>query len=153
MHCHRTVHDTNGSRRSVRGVGIALRPKAVGVDRLIAAPAEQVWQLLTDVLQWPLWGPSVRKAALDNGETVLSEGARGTVWTAAGVRMPFHITEFTPQRRWRWTVAGVTATGHDVTPVDGGCRVRFDMPWWAAAYLPVCAVGLDRLAKLAQAPQ
>ena len=134
-------------------MGIALRPKAVGVDRLIAAPAEQVWQLLTDVLQWPLWGPSVRKAVLDNGETVLSEGARGTVWTAAGVRMPFHITEFTPQRRWRWTVAGVTATGHDVTPVDGGCRVRFDMPWWAAAYLPVCAVGLDRLAKLAQAPQ
>lgn len=134
-------------------MGIALRPKAVSVDRLIAAPADQVWRLLTDVRQWPSWGPSVRRAELDNGDTRLSDGVCGTVWTAAGVRLPFRITEFTPQRRWCWTVAGVTATGHDLAPVDDGCRVRFDMPWWAVAYLPVCAVGLDRLAKLAQAPQ
>ncbi|MGI9161933.1 MAG: SRPBCC family protein [Mycobacterium sp.] len=134
-------------------MGMALRSGAVSVDRLVAAPTEQVWRLLTDVRHWPSWGPSVRRAELDSGQTRLSEGASGTVWTAAGVRMPFRITEFDPQRRWCWTVAGVTATGHDLIPVDGGCRVRFDMPWWAVAYLPVCAVGLDRLAKLAQAPQ
>ena len=134
-------------------MGIALGPAAVSVDRLIAAPAELVWRLLTDVRQWPAWGPSVRRAELDNGDTRLSQGARGTVWTVAGVRMPFRITEFTAQRSWCWTVGGVTATGHDLVPVDDGCLVRFDMPWWAAAYLPVCAVGLDRLAELAQSPQ
>lgn len=134
-------------------MGIALGPAAVSVDRLIPAPADHLWRLLTDVREWPAWGPSVRKAELDNGDTRLSHGACGTVWTVAGVRMPFRITEFTPQRSWRWTVAGVRATGHDLTPDGDGCRVRFDMPWWAAAYLPVCAVGLDRLAKLAQAPQ
>ena len=95
----------------------------------------------------------MRRAELDNGDTRLSQGACGTVWTAAGVRMPFRITEFTPQRSWCWTVAGVRATDHELIPVDGGCRVRFGMAWWAAAYLPVCAVGLGRLAKLAHASQ
>ncbi|MGV0991910.1 MAG: SRPBCC family protein [Mycobacterium sp.] len=134
-------------------MGMALRPKAVSVDRYIPAPVPVVWRLLTDVRQWPAWGPSVRNAALDDGGTRLSAGARGTVWTVVGVRMPFHITEFVPERRWSWSVAGVTATGHHLTPAGAGCRVSFEVPWWAPAYLPVCAVGLDRLAKLAQGLQ
>ena len=112
-----------------------------------------MWRLLIDVRAWPAWGPSVRRAELADGRSLLTAGARGTVWTVAGVRMPFEITEFVPERRWCWTVAGVTATGHQVTPVDGGSRVRFETPWWAAAYLPVCALGLSRLAALAQASQ
>lgn len=134
-------------------MGIALRPRAVSVDRVIPATAPVVWRLLTDVREWPAWGPSVRKAVLDDGGTHLSAGARGMVWTVAGVRMPFHITEFVPEHRWSWSVAGVTATGHQLTPAGQGCRVSFEVPWWATAYLPVCAIGLDRLAKRAQAPQ
>lgn len=125
----------------------------MGVDRFIAAPPPAVWRLLTDVQAWPAWGPSVRRAELVDGQSLLSPGARGTVWTVAGVRMPFAVTEFVPMRRWDWTVSGVPATGHELTPVDGGCQVRFEVPWWAPAYLPVCVLGLERLAKLAQASQ
>jgi uncharacterized protein YndB with AHSA1/START domain len=132
--------------RSVPAMGMALRPP--GVDRRIAVAPEEVWRLLTDLEKWPLWGPSVRRAELRGGGTVLSEGAQGTVWTAVGVALPFTVTDFIPGRRWGWAVAGVAATGHEVTAVPGGCLVRFSTPWWAAAYLPVCAAALSRIEKL-----
>ncbi|MFM9033346.1 MAG: SRPBCC family protein [Mycobacterium sp.] len=130
-------------------MGIALRPPTPSVDRRIAAPAERVWQILVELDQWPLWGPSVRRAELSDGGTVLSAGARGTVWTAVGVALPFVVTEFAPGRRWGWTVAGVRATGHEVTAVPGGCLVRFETPFWALGYLPVCAAALTRIDRLA----
>ncbi len=127
-------------------MGITLRPPAV--DRWIGAPPDAVWRVLTDTEQWPLWGPSVRRAELHDGGTELTAGAHGTVWTAVGVALPFQITDFQPGRRWGWTVAGVPATGHEVIEVAGGCRVRFETPWWATAYLPVCAAALVRIEKL-----
>jgi len=134
-------------------MGIALRGSVLRVDRQISAPAETVWRLLTDVRAWPLWGPSVRRAVLDDGGTLLSARARGTVWTAAGVRVSFAVTEFVPGRRWAWRVAGVPATGHEVIDVPGGCRAAFEVPWWAGAYLAVCAVALGRIDDLATADQ
>jgi hypothetical protein len=101
--------------------------------------------VLVDTAAWPLWGPSVRRAALRGGAVELGLGTTGDVWTAVGLRMPFVITEFDPGRRWTWTVAGVPATGHQVSDAPGGCRVRFEVPWWATAYLPVCAVALGRI--------
>ena len=92
----------------------------------------------------------MRRAALDDGGTAVSAGAQGTVWTAVGLPLRFSITEFEPGRRWAWTVAGVAATGHEVTAAATGCRVRFDAPWWAVAYLPVCAVALGRIEALAR---
>jgi uncharacterized protein YndB with AHSA1/START domain len=130
-------------------MGIALRPPTASVDRRIAVAPEVVWRLLVDLEQWPHWGPSVRRAELSDGGSELTSGARGTVWTAVGVALPFTVTEFVPGQRWGWKVAGVGATGHVVTAVPGGCLVRFETPWWAAAYLPVCAVALNKIAKLA----
>jgi len=119
------------------------------VDRYIDAPPSNVWRVIVDLEAWPRWGPSVRRAALDGGGE-LSAGARGQVWTAVGVAVPFVITDFQPGRRWAWTVAGLPATRHVVTPVDGGCRVGFEVPLWASAYLPVCAVALGRIEKLSR---
>lgn len=121
------------------------------VDRNIRVSPAVAWGLLVDLEQWPRWGPSVRRAALDGGARVLSAGAQGTVWTVVGVPLRFRITDFDPGRRWAWAVAGVPATGHEVIAVEGGCRVRFDVPWWAGAYLPVCAAALGRIEKLAVA--
>jgi len=129
-------------------VGVVLGPRMVGVDRFIAAPAVTVWDVLVDLAAWPLWGPSVRRAELRDGATELGLGTTGDVWTAVGVRMPFVITEFDPGRRWTWRVGGVPATGHQVVEAPGGCRVRFEVPWWATAYLPVCAAALGRIDKL-----
>lgn len=126
-------------------MGVILGPRIAGIDRFIAAPPAAAWDLLVDVAAWPIWGPSVRRALLLDGATGLSLGTRGDVWTAVGVRMPFVITEFEPGHRWTWRVSGVPATGHQVTPTPGGCRVRFEVPWWATAYLPVCAVALSRI--------
>ena len=137
---------------SVAVVGIALRPPVAVVDRFIAAPPQQVWRLLVDVGEWPRWGPSVRRAELHGGAQELSAGARGTVWTRAGVRLPFTVTEFEPGRRWNWTVAGVPATGHQVSVAEQGCLASFDVPWWAMAYLPVCAAALARIDRLVGRP-
>ena len=126
-----------------------LRTSPVSVDRFIAAPVATVWRVLTDLEAWPLWGPSVRRAALSGGATELRLGVRGTVWTAVGVPLPFTITEFEPENRWDWAVAGLPATGHALTAAPGGCRARFEVPWWATAYLPVCAVALRRIEGLA----
>jgi len=126
-------------------MGIALLSSTPSVDRHIAVAPQAVWRLLTDIRTWPRWGPSVRGAALDDGGWELSVEATGTVWTVAGLALPFTITEFEPGRRWSWAVAGVAATGHAVTPVDGGCRVGFEVPWWAPGYLAVCAVALRRI--------
>ena len=129
-------------------MGIALRGPTASVDRHIGAPPAVVWRLLVDIREWPHWGPSVRRAALDGGGSQLHPGARGTVWTVAGVRLPFTVTEFDADHRWTWSVAGVPATGHQVTEAAGGCRVRFEVPWWAMAYLPVCAAALSRIDRL-----
>lgn len=137
------------ARRSVSLMGITPR----SVDREIRVAPETVWRLLIDVGQWPQWGPSVRRAALDDGASHLSAGAQGTVWTAVGVPLRFTITDFEPGRRWAWTVAGVPATGHEVIAVAGGCRVRFDVPWWAPAYLAVCAAALAKIDRLARSDQ
>ena len=118
------------------------------VERRIGAPPEAVWRVLIDVEQWPQWGPSVRRAQLSDGSTLLTAGARGTVWTALGPALPFRVTTFDPGRRWDWTVAGIPATGHEVTEAPGGCLVRFTTPWWAAAYLPVCAAALGKIEKI-----
>jgi len=42
-------------------------------------------------------------------------------------------------------VANIAATRHEVQPLPHGCRVVFGVPWWAPAYLPVCAVALHRI--------
>ena len=127
-------------------VGIGSR----SVDRQLPVPPEVAWRLLVDVAQWPRWGPSVRRAVLDDGSSQISAGARGTVWTAVGVPVRFEVTDFDPGHRWAWKVAGIAATGHEVIAAPGGCRVRFAVPWWATAYLAVCAAGLVRIERLAR---
>jgi len=130
-------------------MGISLRLPTAYVDRHIDAPPATVWRLLVDIREWSGWGPSVRGAVLDGGGSQLHAGARGTVLTVVGLRMPFIVTEFDPGRRWTWTVAGVPATGHQVDETASGCLVRFEVPWWAMAYLPVCAAALGRIDRLA----
>lgn len=134
-------------------MGVALRPGVVRVERYIPARPAVVWRLLIDVREWPRWGPSVRRAALPDGATEIGPGSRGTVWTVTGVRVPFTVVAFEPDRRWGWHVAGVPATGHEVIAAPGGCRVIFEVPWWAAPYSAVCSVALSRIERLARSAE
>lgn len=112
-----------------------------------AAPAT-VWQILTDLDAWPVWGPTVAGAQMkDDGPVLL--GAHGRIWTPVGVPLPFEIDTFEPGRRWGWKVAGVPATHHGVESDGEGCRAWMSAPLWAPAYLPVLAIALRRIEGLA----
>jgi len=119
------------------------------VSRGIAASAEEVWALLTDTGKWPEWGPSITGVEPSAASGGLAPGSRGKVRTILGVALPYTVTAFEPGRSWSWSVAGIPATGHRVLPQDGGCLVTFTVPWWAPAYLPVCALALRRIERLA----
>jgi uncharacterized protein YndB with AHSA1/START domain len=120
------------------------------VSRRIAAPAEEVWALLTDTGKWPAWGPSITGVEpAGRAAGGLAPGSRGTVRTVLGAALPYTVTAFEPGRYWSWSVAGIRATAHRVVPQDGGCHVTFTVPWWAPAYLPVCALALRRIERLA----
>ena len=133
------------------------------VSRRVAAPPEDVWALLTDTAMWPDWGPSITgtapapgaRAGVATGPAAgpaaggIALGSRGTVRTVLGPALPYIVTAFEPGRYWAWSVAGIPATGHRVIAQDGGCLITFTVPWWAPAYLPVCALALRRIERLA----
>lgn len=118
------------------------------IHHTIDAPADTVWQLLTDPADWSTWGPSIRHAHVD-GER-LTKGVTGSVTSLGGVVLPFEITDFDERRRWAWTVAGVEGTDHSVEELGPDqCRVGFGVPWPFAPYLAVCRVALARLEAMA----
>ncbi len=128
--------------------GILWSPWSVSMT--IEASAETAWELLTDPESWSDWGPTVLAGEID-GER-LEAGATGRVRVPPGLWLPFEITAFEPGAYWAWTVAGVPATGHRVTPTARGCRVTFETPWWAPGYLAVCALALRRIALMLVRP-
>ncbi|MFO7982024.1 MAG: SRPBCC family protein [Desulfuromonadales bacterium] len=126
----------------------------VETGRIINAPAEAVWRLITDTRQWPQWGPSV--VAVECDSRYIGPESRGRVKTAIGVRLPFRVTRFEQGLFWAWTVAGVPATGHRLESLGPGrSRLIFEIPLIAAPYTIVCQMALGRIACLLQddAPQ
>ena len=124
-------------------------------SREVAAPADVVWELLTDVRRWPEWGPTVSDARLDVSRgSRLSPTASGRVRTPPGVWLPFVVTSWHDdgeRRAWSWRVAGVPATAHEVVALDdAACRTRLLVPVWAPAYLPVVELALRRIQRLAE---
>ena len=119
------------------------------VVRTIEAPPDVVWRTMSDIGLWPKWGPSVR--AVEPRGLQLRTGARGRILTAAGIWLPFEITDLVQGRSWEWRVLGVHATGHLVQPVGPGrTRVSFELPVWALPYVFVCTVALRRIDRLAR---
>jgi uncharacterized protein YndB with AHSA1/START domain len=133
---------------SVLRVRPTFRRGMVTTELRMTVDPETVWSVITDVQTWPRWGPTVSGARVD-GDAGLTSGARGTVTTIPGLSLPFEITEFVDRRAWAWKVAGVSATRHEVIPVPGGCVLSFGAPVWAAGYLPVLAIALPRIERIA----
>lgn len=119
----------------------------VELTRDIAAPAEAVWSLLTDTSLWPRWGPTVSDVEI--ADRVLGPASRGRVRTVVGVWLPFEVTSFEPGRSWTWRVAGVPATSHRIEPLAAGrTRLVFGVPWPAAIYAAVLAIGMRNIERL-----
>lgn len=120
--------------------------RRVVASRVVDAPVERTWAILRDTELWPAWGPSV--SAVDCPDRFVRRGSTGRV-RAGGVWIPFRVTDCA-DRRWRWAVAGVPATGHAACALPGGrSRVAIEVPLAAAPYAAVCAVAVDRIARLA----
>ncbi len=139
---------TPASLRSVLRVRTGFRHGMPTTELRMNLAPDAVWATITDVNAWPSWGPTVFGAQVD-GDVELASGTRGTITTVAGVPVPFEITEFVDGRLWAWKVAGVNATRHEVIPVAGGCILSFGAPVWAVPYLPVLAIALPRIERIA----
>ena len=122
------------------------------VARIVAAPPEEVWELLARPEHWPAWGPSV--TAVECSDLTVRVGSRGRVRTVVGIWLPFTVTEVEAGRSWAWRIGRWAATGHRVEDVgDGRARVVFEVPWWAAPYALVCRRALGRVAAQSESPR
>ena len=133
-------------------VGVERTPagRVIAVSRVVDAPADDVWRLLTDTRRWPDWGPSV--ADVDCPTRVIEAGTSGRLRVRGiGLWVPFEVdscVDGSEVKRWTWTVARIPATGHRVDTLGTQCRVTFEVPLLAAGYVPVCRRALDRIAEL-----
>lgn len=88
----------------------------------IAAPSEQVWEVLSHVERWPDWTPTVTLVRrLDDGP--LRMGSRVRISQPRLPETEYVVTEFTAGRSFTWvaTVPGVLTTARHVSePLPGG---------------------------------
>jgi hypothetical protein len=118
------------------------------VRHVISASPQQVWNILIDTHQWPVWGPSVR--AVKSPRQSIEAGLKGHIQTVLGFWVPFEITDFEPLHFWSWKVAGIAATGHRLTKIDENhCELIFEMPAVALPYALVCRLAAKRIGRLA----
>ena len=119
----------------------------VSIGKFIQASPLIVWDLITDTVQWPLWGPTVKKVRFP--QRFIRKDSKGQVLTIFGIWLPFVITEYEHARFWSWNVASIKATGHRIQPIEtGGCSLWFDVPMIAVPYSLVCQMALCRIEKI-----
>jgi hypothetical protein len=126
---------------------IKFSTNRIDIGRFYNSPIPIVWDLITDTLQWPQWGPTVRR--VESADRFIREGTRGRVFTAVGIWLPFVIVEYIHRSFWSWKVGSVKATGHRIQDAKaGGSYLWFEVPIIAAPYTLVCRMALDRIEKL-----
>ena len=96
----------------------------------ITAPAERVWEVLTDVEYWSEWTPTVTWVRrLDDGP--LRVGSRAKIRQPRVPETEYVVTELDPGRSFTWVATGpgvLTTARHSVEPLpDGGARVRLSV--------------------------
>jgi hypothetical protein len=74
--------------------------KSYGANRIINAPPERVWEVLTDGSGFPEWDPGVERV-----EGSIGAGEKIRVFTklSPGRAFPVKVSEFVPPRRMTWT--------------------------------------------------
>lgn len=131
----------------------------------IAAPAERVWVVYSDVTRWSEWTASITSVELLDDAPGTPAGALA-IGTRARIRQPklpvavWKVTELEPGRTWTWVATGpgvrstathtVVPTGADTCRVDSSLTQEGPLGWVIARayagltrrYLAMEAAGL-----------
>ncbi|MGD8529839.1 MAG: SRPBCC family protein [Syntrophobacterales bacterium] len=119
----------------------------IEISRVVSASPDTVWELLTDTFTWKDWGPSI--LAVRSSDRYIIKGSHGRIKTALRFWVPFEVTDLDSGKHWSWRIFGVNATGHRIEQLNGErCRLIFQVPFWAAPYLIVCKIALDRIVRM-----
>jgi uncharacterized protein YndB with AHSA1/START domain len=134
----------------------------------IAAPAEEIFELIADPSQQPRWDGNDNLAEAPSGQRVQAVGDMFVMTLTAGAVRHNHVVEFVEQRRiaWRPSEPGRPAPGHlwrwELEPIDAShTRVTHTYDWTLltdekritrarATTADNLQASLDRLAKLAE---
>lgn len=117
------------------------------ISRVLDTSPNRVWEFLTDTFTWKNWGPSV--LSVQSSDRYIRKGSHGQVKTALRFWAPFEVTDLESGKYWSWRIFGVNATGHRIERLnEESCRLIFQVPLWAAPYLIVCRIALDRIVKM-----
>jgi|SRR5579875_987030 len=147
------------------------QPRVVSASREIAAGCRQIFELIADPAQQPLWDGNDNLAGAPTGQRVRRAGAVFTMTlTHDGAIRENHVTEFEEGRRiaWRPAEVGKQPPGHlwrwELEPA-GAARTRVTCTYdWTqltdpkrlrraqATTASKLQASLDRLAAIAEAP-
>lgn len=84
----------------------------------IDAPASVVWEVFTDVEQWPSWTTSVTRIVALDGPGI-DVGKRFKIKQPRLASLVWKVTEVNPGVSWTWrqkSLGGTTLASHEVVP-------------------------------------
>jgi uncharacterized protein YndB with AHSA1/START domain len=99
-------------------------PRVVSATREIAAPADQIFELIADPSQQPRWDGNDNLAQAESGQRVHAVGDVFVMTLTRGSVRENHVVEFEEGRRIAWTPAepGKRPPGHlwrwELDPID-----------------------------------
>jgi uncharacterized protein YndB with AHSA1/START domain len=95
----------------------------------IAAPADQVWDAISDVERWPEWTPTVTSVRrLDEGP--FGVGSRVEIRQPKLPKAQWTVTEVVDGRSFTWEATGPgmrSVARHVVTPREGGATITLSV--------------------------
>jgi hypothetical protein len=119
----------------------------IEIGRPVGAPSGRVWELLTDTITWEEWGPSIIEVR--SSDRFIKKGSHGRIKTTLRFWVPFKVTDLDSGKYWSWRIFGIRATGHRIEEQpEGRCLIVFQVPIWAAPYLVLCKIAIDRIVEL-----
>ena len=142
--------------------------RIVSVSRVIAAPADRIFELIADPAQQPSWDGNDNLGSAEPGQRVTAVGQVFRMTLTKGEIRENHVVEFEERRRiaWKPSPVGQPQPGHlwrwELEPLDEGrTRVTHTYDWtgltdesrWARARRTDAAAllsSVDRLAGLAE---
>jgi uncharacterized membrane protein len=97
----------------------------------IYAPVDAVWRVMSDVLRWPEWTPSITSVELLNADQ-LRIGAQARIRQPRLPSAVWTVTALEPPRYFEWRAVNpglTTMAGHRLEPDGDGSRVRLTLEW------------------------